>query len=224
MQAPVYGYWNSKHADPAENKTERISSYGCFKSHMSYEVYKQQLGIYKAIYLIRDPRDIVVSGTYFFKDSSKRKIILRILRRLLPFLTLKSNMKARMTEAILNGDRRLNPAMGMPWNQHIRPYLQDPDILCIQYEYIFHNPIEACQRILEHIGQTRSQADIETAIEAQNIQSMKTDYELSGNQLGTKLVRKGGTGHWKLELEQNQIDRIQDKLGKEMQKLAYPMG
>lgn len=224
LKAPVRGYWNAQHRDPASSGLDRQSSYCCYKSHMSHRVFEAQQNIHKAVYIIRDPRDVVVSGAHFFHGvDPDSKPVIKLLTRFWNKSRLATKMKKRMTKAILKGDKSLNPAMGMAWKEHVLPFVNDNNVLCLRYEDMLNSPLDSCTKVLEHIGLSRSQEEILEAVKAQSIESMRQAYKNDKNRLGNKLVRKGESGAWRTELNTEFIHTINSALESELNSLGYPM-
>src|SRR6056297_564086 len=70
---PVKGFWTQpQNKDHAIEGTERVSEYRCFKSHHTYQSLEESFTTFgnrteKVIYIVRDPRDVAISATFFFK-------------------------------------------------------------------------------------------------------------------------------------------------------------
>jgi hypothetical protein len=72
---PVEGFWTQpQNKDRAIEGAERISKYSCFKSHHSFPLLKDSFQKFgknrskKIIYIVRDPRDVAISASFFYKQ------------------------------------------------------------------------------------------------------------------------------------------------------------
>ena len=86
LKCPFYGNWgfdNTKDHFLVEGQ-ERISRYICYKSHHSYENLFScwDLKPNKIVYVIRDPRDIVISGMYFFDSFFGKTLGPNLLKKI----------------------------------------------------------------------------------------------------------------------------------------------
>ena len=83
---PVKGFWNSRHREAAVEGKNRKSEYGAYKSHHQLEeLMKKGASDHKIIYVIRDPRDIILSGVNYF-DFSGYKPVSDFIKRNLELL------------------------------------------------------------------------------------------------------------------------------------------
>ena len=134
IQCPLKGHWWHKEIDALFTIDSNTNSlYRCYKSHhLGDEVYTiSSKPIHKIIYVIRDPRDIVISGTYYFDFiphflhfmrninlGSITILIKKILNKVTPFNT----KKKQMIQAVCHGDFRVNEWLTHSWEEHINSY------------------------------------------------------------------------------------------------------
>jgi hypothetical protein len=107
VDCPFKGNWGfSNINDGFTEGKNRISNFNCYKSHHLYDNINlvENKSIYKIIYVIRDPRDVVISGMYFFKFSNQFN----------KFIT-KKRKKKKMINAILSGDKKVNEWLKNSW-------------------------------------------------------------------------------------------------------------
>jgi len=79
--------------------TERVSTYACYKSHHNYDELVDQFNDKtKLIYIIRDPRDIVVSGAYHFSFLPIR--MKSVLRRMIKSQTKRTKINHQFSTLI----------------------------------------------------------------------------------------------------------------------------
>ena len=191
ISCPLKGNWGfSIENDPLEEGHQRQSKYCCYKSHHTYdEIFKiNNKPIHKLIYIIRDPRDVVISGIYFFNFFKKSALVDK--------LTPKSFKKQQMIKAVLYGNEKLNQWCKYSWQNHYKSYL-NKDILFIKYEDLLQDPMSECRELLKYLDVEKSDNSIQNAIEKQSFKNVKKNSN----------VRKGESGYWKHQLSgsENQL-------------------
>lgn len=191
IECPLKGNWGYKILnDPLEEGHNRQSDYSCYKSHHTYkEIFDaDQKRIEKIIYIIRDPRDIVISGIYFFKFFKKNSFI----NKLLP----NNFKKKQMIKAVLYGNKKLNQWCEFSWKDHYESYL-NKDIHFIRYEDLIKDPVVECNTILTYLDIERAERSIINAIENQSFKNVKDNSN----------ARKGESGYWKKQfsISENQL-------------------
>jgi hypothetical protein len=98
----VVGFWDSSHTEIAQEGSDRESDRRCYKSHHQFHelVAHADFPNSKLIYVVRDPRDVVISGAHHFGFGPRRRLAKAI--RLVPF-------GRRLYRAIFNPEsRRIN--------------------------------------------------------------------------------------------------------------------
>jgi uncharacterized protein YdiU (UPF0061 family) len=136
---PVVGFWDRSHSNEiAREGLNRLSEFRCFKSHHQlHQLQKTQSnstsGNQKIIYVIRDPRDITISGAHyfliekwfplsrFFSRFPKGK---EMYKRLInPLITPKRYRIEQMVHAVLYGSEEY-PWLRASWSNHYKPYME----------------------------------------------------------------------------------------------------
>lgn len=205
FSCPLKGNWGFKtDNDPMGEGYDRISSYDCYKSHHTYEeIYNvDKKNIYKIIYILRDPRDIVISGLYFFNFFKKSALI----NKYLP----KAFKKKQMIKAVLFGNKKLNQWCELSWKNHHKGYL-NKDILFVKYEDLLQNSKLECQRILKYLNIEKTDEFILNAIEKQSFKNVKK----SNN------IRKGEIEYWKDQLSGSENQLFIKHLGSSLDYFGY---
>ncbi|MFN2507420.1 MAG: sulfotransferase domain-containing protein, partial [Chthoniobacterales bacterium] len=131
---PVAGFWKSDKEEIAMEGKERVSEFAVYKSHHTFA----ELGMdplrseIRVIYVIRDPRDVAVSGAHhfhfkrfptierFFSFSPRGGKLYR--HTLYPLLAPERYRIGRMTEAVLRGAPELHQTLRISWKAHSEEY------------------------------------------------------------------------------------------------------
>ena len=137
LDCPLIGDWGFDHivADFKEGQS-RTSNYKCYKSHHTFETIAKASSqpIHKIIYIVRDPRDIVISGVHYFNFLPKSLSFLRDVqwgslgkqvRKLSARLVSKNNKKQQMIEAVLYGNASVNQWLETKWSEHYKSYFEN---------------------------------------------------------------------------------------------------
>jgi hypothetical protein len=84
IQCPVAGFWKTppSYTEIAVEGSNRKSEFECYKSHLSYQslIKDSRQDKLKLIFVVRDPRDIAISGASYF--SFEKPLFLMIKKRL----------------------------------------------------------------------------------------------------------------------------------------------
>jgi len=223
ISCPLRGDWGFETLNPPYREgTERDSDYQCFKSHHIYSdlMDASTLKFHRAIYIVRDPRDVVVSGCYYFsflpkllaKKNTAAKIN-PILRKTYNKLVSKKEKKRQMIKAVLSGNKNIDPWLGFSWKEHYNSY-RNKNILIVKYEDLIDATELECLKILDHLGITQTREHILSSIENQSFQNRRLMDVDKSDSHQKKLLRKGTYGNWKKEFSKNEKSLFKDKLKK----------
>ena len=130
---PVAGFWCAPaNNDIAIEGGERESEYECYKAHHSIEFMSKTLSHYsngteKLIYVIRDPRDVIISGSHYFRFSPRNSRLyhlfavlpfgLRVYSKWITKLVDTHNYKLKiMTSGLIHGTRE-GAWLQVPWKK-----------------------------------------------------------------------------------------------------------
>lgn len=213
VSCPLKGDWGFENIDaPFMEGLERDSIYQVFKSHHTfYDIEEASSNkIDKIIYIVRDPRDVVISGIYYFnflpRFLIKKKIIINnFYKKGYYKITSKKEKKRQMIDAVLNGNSKINTWLANSWNKHLSDY-QQKNILIVTYEDLLDQSENQCNRILDYLELKRNDEQIKKSI---NRQSFNTRIVIDKNKTDkhqSKLLRKGAYGNWKKELTEKEIN------------------
>ncbi len=230
---PVGGFWQSNKKEIAVEGEDRISDFRCYKSHHQLA----ELGVSPddpatwMIYILRDPRDIVISAAnYFLFDRFPNLLALfRRLRRgeklyrhtFYPLLVRENYRLERMTEAVLHGAATVHNSVRSSWADHWRPY-QAAGVPIVRYEDLLAAPEAEAGRILRQVGIDRSAGQIATAIENQSFARKKEMLLRRGETGRAKFLRVGKSGQWRDQLPADLQRRLGDGLRAELAAWNYP--
>nr|WP_272506794.1 sulfotransferase domain-containing protein [Salinibacter ruber] len=228
---PVEGFWGEPHRDEAAIEGQnRTSDFRCYKAHHPLcELRKAtDKSIYKLLYIVRDPRDVVVSGGEYFDPPRFERfevyVVQKIFRRI-PGLkewyerTFRSEAyrTRRMIEAACHGD----PDFGwcqISWAEHFEQYAAT-EALVVRYEDLLEDPYTESRRVLNHLGLERSDDHVENAIWQQSLGRKKRELQQKGKDL--RVINKGGSERWKDTLDSSEREKIEHALGEVMNKIGY---
>jgi hypothetical protein len=173
----------------------------------THEQYRKEY--HKAIYLVRDVRDVILSEFAYttaleFFDGDLDAFISDFLRK------------------------KVNP-FG-PWQKHVASWLDSPiagtpNLLKVQYEDLRKNPLEGFTRIANFLGVDHDPALIQRAIEHNSFAKMKEKEKAAPQRASVKgqFVRKGEVQGWRANLSAEQVQFIAQYAGEALQRLGYPL-
>jgi sulfotransferase family protein len=176
------------------------------KTHEPYrEVYK------KAIYIVRDPRDVAVSLHEYDRPSQGFD---------------------RFVSSFVQGKATAHGS----WYRNVRSWLDSPlvgngNLLLVKYETMRADPQGALVSILQFLGGPIEPEAIRSAIANNSLHGMRakedraraTGLEVSGEKIRSRGrgVRNGLVGEWRARLTEAQAKLIEDHAGELLAKLGY---
>jgi len=232
---PVAGFWqrSSKNEIAIEGE-DRISDFRCYKSHHELA----DLGTVPndaetwIVYVLRDPRDIVLSAANYFQFDRYPKFaaLFRSAPRgekfyrhtFEPLLASENYRLERMTEALLYGSSAVHPWVRVSWRDHWRPY-QEAGVPIVRYEDLLATPEGQALRILRHLGIERTPEQIATAVQNQSFANKKEALLRKGETGRAKFLRVGKSGQWREKLPAHLQARFAKELGSELATWRYPV-
>jgi hypothetical protein len=171
----------------------------------------------KVIYVVRDPRDVVLSEYYF-----------DIKRRALP----EDSPLPQFVSRFLSGE--LNHPYGT-WGENAATWFYarrgDPRFLLVKYEALQSQPMEEMARIASFLGIAPAPERLTFAIEQSSADRMremeKKQWHLWSSTRETRkdkpFVRAAKAGGWKVDLPEASIAEIELKWGELMRDLNYEL-
>jgi hypothetical protein len=178
----------------------------------------------KAILLVRDVRDIVISDYAWDEslDLTKHLDIETLDQYLRPWLLGKTQ----------------TPGAGS-WQDHLTSWLDSPlalngNLLVVRFEDMRRNTEEELVRMIEFLGAPVNREHIRLAIANNSVDKMRAKEDTSvkydpktvGRKLGEdrRFIRKGSIGGWRAKLTGSQVEIIEEYAGNALARLGYPTG
>lgn len=227
IRCPVVGFWEEpKHREIAIEGTDRKSDFECYKAHQQFDQFDKHIKSkdFFLIYVIRDPRDIVVSGSRFFKPYKLTGRIFSCLPdKLLSFCELINKQFLRynaLIKAVCYGNQKVHSWLGVSWQEHVTPYLKN-NVFYLKYENLLKNPYKECLRILEYLHVQKTDGDVLNAIERHSEGQTKRRFLQTQNVPQLNLLNVGKEQQWKTALKKAQKKEIYTVLGVLFDRLGY---
>lgn len=229
---PVVGFWCEPfNEEEAIEGLDRISDYQSFKAHHSVHEMAHTLTYYaagseKIIYIIRDPRDIVVSGSHYFMVNPQYVVAPKLLASLPAGLVINNRVgftdkyiRDTLTTGLLRGTSE-GAWLHVPWKEHVYGYLNS-GALIIQYETLITKPLHEAQRICEYLNIDRSDRELGQSIHIQSFEIKKNQLLEHNETAKANLLRRGRPGEWKTALSTENLNMINDELREILNELGY---
>ena len=213
-------YWIEAQKRIIANKTERIF----FKTHnarvkLANNFYTNETTTAAFIYLLRDPRDIIISYSNYLNQNYDDVIDFMI------------NGQLRGNEKI---DQKM-PEILLSWENNYISWKNFNTVpsLFLKYEDFNYDVEKEIQKILfffeKHFSITFNNKktklkNIINNTDIKNLQARENQigfYENSDNKSGKKFFRKGQVNQWKKELSRQQLNKIEKNFEKTLNELNY---
>ena len=211
VKCPLAGDWGfSDITKVYKEGINRESPFNCYKSHYTYDqLTDSNYNIYKIIHIVRDPRDVVISGAHYFNFTSRihsflKKIKCATLGNYL-FPVSEKQAKQKMIKAVLNGNKHLNKWLSLSWKDHFKSFA-DKNVLQVTYEDLIDHPEKECAKILYYLGIEINTNHIKESIQKQSLPNKKKEIDIEYKEFLKKLMREGKHGYWKNEFTKQQKD------------------
>ena len=174
----------------------------------THEWYRQQYG--RSIYLVRDPRDVVLSEYKYLAGRGKY-----------------TRGFDRFVEEFVGGT-----ATGLGfWGDHVLSWLEaDPaKVHVVRYEDLRADPAGGLAAMLDFLGISRSHEEIERAVENNTLQRMREKEDAARSsranfqdlQDGYRFVNTGAVGGWQAELREEQVRALEARAAPILARLGY---
>lgn len=175
----------------------------------SHEQFRKEYK--RALYLVRDPRDVVISEYSYLKA-----------------LGFFRGDFDQFVEGFVGANARVN-GYG-PWQRHVTswidsPIADTPNLLLIRFEDLRSDPEKSFESISEFLGVKTSRDVVQRALSNNSIERMK-EKERAAPQLPLEkdaFVRSGTVGGWRGTLTPAQIQVIENYAGSGLVRVGYPL-
>jgi hypothetical protein len=157
-----------------------------------------------SVYLIRDPRDVVVS--YAAHQGNSIDDMIEYMQN------YQFGMKSVSEEAAMGG-------FVSSWDKNVTGWASYPDIEIIKYEDMKNDPAVQFERIVKQFGYEYSAKKVDTALEVCAIEKLKAQENAEGFKEATKNTKFFGRDH--TELTDEQRVKIEEAFGPTMEKYGY---
>jgi len=228
---PVVGFLDSDHKEIAREGLDRKSDYQCFKSHHQlHELRNIKTNTKKIICVVRDPRDIAISGSRYFHFRrwpvlvnfmtafpKGEWIYNRFLKR---FITPSGYRINRMVDAVLFGSKEIHKWVCISWISHLKPYMED-QCFFVKYEDLLDKPEYECKRIITFLGLDRDEQQIREAIEKQSFHNKKAEFLKNNESAKANFMKVGKKEQWRQALSKSQKKMFKEMLADELDQFGY---
>ncbi|MDB3949299.1 sulfotransferase domain-containing protein [Candidatus Pelagibacter sp.] len=212
-------YWIK--AQEVLNKNKKLKF---FKTHNSLcsingNAFTNSNNTVGTIYIVRDPRDIIISASKYYNKSHNET---------------KENMFNRHMDLINKyNDKPISTFLGS-WSDHYNSWTKNTkNILLLKYEDLINNKEVEIRKILNFINKfaklSVDENKIKNCIETSSFKNMKimenkglfkeNSKDLNGNLI--TFFNSGKNGNWRGQLEEKIVKEIEDNFQKEMKELGY---
>ncbi|KAJ7341865.1 hypothetical protein JRQ81_007491 [Phrynocephalus forsythii] len=200
--------YNFRNVDFAKRESPRLIA-----SHLPYHLVPKGLrsGRGKVIYVLRNPKDVLVSYYHFSKYSRK-----------LEELDFEDLMERFLAGKVIAG----------LWLDHVEgwsTHRDDFNILFLTYEEMKKDLRSAVLKICRFVGKKLTEEEIDEVVDRATFDKMSKDRRANYENLSSDLVdhtkgrflRKGIVGDWKNTMTVAQSERFDHVFKKRMQKLPF---
>ncbi len=161
----------------------------------------------KAIYMVRDPRDVVLSYSRFMGQS------------------VDDSIKEMGDDGAVLQQPHDVPQFLSSWSQHVASWYENKTIttLVVRYEDLWDNPWVVMRKIIEFLDDKPSKSMIDWAVEHASLGKAIKQEETEGFREGSKhgpFFGKGGS-HWREKLSTEQANKITSRHGTVMEMMGY---
>ena len=225
LAAPVTGFWSEPGAvEIAVEGAWRDSTFEVYKGHQRLDVVRAEFALEDIVYVVRDVRDVVVSGAHYFSFRSRTLVgrLSRAARWLWPPSPETETRRRvdRMLNAAAAGDRSVSPWCATAWDSHVADYL-DAGAFVVRYEDMLHTPESECHRLLQHLGAHSSAERVRAAIARQAFANAKMRFATAGDSTRAAFLRQGSSGGWIKALTPEQSTFCDERFAPILARLGY---
>jgi|GEM_PF-5843690 len=215
----------------ADHKGSYAGKYEIYKLHSSHRDRPDFVTDSSyIIYVVRDFRDVLVSG-YFFNHSHKEDWVLlethgTVFHQLcrIYFSHQVRRMIYRWTphewtafQQFLKGAKNF---VGN-WSEHVRYWTGFSNVAVVRYEDLLDDTYSVMKKTFIQLGIDYSDEDLYQTIKNQAFQKRKKDFQSRADKVNTRFLRRGVSGDWKRFLSEDMIESIREHHGNMMRSMGY---
>lgn len=164
-----------------------------------------------AIYIIRDPRDVALSGADHFGKS---------LDEMIEWMANPTALAMAMPGTIVH-------ELQSSWSNHVESWTRwnHPGIYTVRYEDLLADPLDQFGRVARHFGISADKERVRKAVEFSSfkqLQKMEADQGFIERSLHSeRFFRAGRSGGWRDKLTADQVKRLEEDHAKQMKRFGY---
>lgn len=172
----------------------------------THEVYHPEY--HKAVYLVRDPRDVALSE-YAYQTALG-----------LVNLDLDDYLRVFLT-------RGVNPFAS--WRAHVDSWFSAPlaqdRLLIVHFEELRKNPLQGVAKIVRFLGLTPDEALIGKSIADNTVERMRAKEKETPQRASKRgrFIRSGSVGGWRANLGPEQVRLFEQHAGDALTRAGYPL-
>lgn len=168
------------------------------------------------IYLIRDPRDVLVSYASHLGLNHDE--------------TLKIMLDPYASEIKLHKKKLIKVSLMGRWSDHYNSWKSKigKGFIYVKYEDLVKSPINEFNKILKYLGELSNieinEKNLQNSIKETTFEKLKKDEELNGFDQASgnaPFFRKGVVGDWRNNVNEKIINKIETTFKSEMKELGY---
>ena len=169
-----------------------------------------------AIYIVRDPRDIVLSYANHFQVDHETAV--------------NHMMDSKNGEYKNDGSNNYHRSLMGSWSDNYNSWknYKGREVIIVKYEELINNTLASFSRIINYLNKINKtpfdENKIKISINKSSFENLRKLEEKEGFEekgKGQFFFRKGKSGGWKQDLDKKLIKKIENKFGKEMRELGY---
>ena len=187
-----------------------MKTHSYFGEDCGHPIFSMQ-ATYGAVYIIRDPRDVVLSAADHFGLT---------LDEMISQMTDPLALCAAMAGTIVH-------ELQSSWSNHVESWTKwnHPGIYAVRYEDLLADPLDQFGRIARRFGISSDRAKIEKAVEFSSfkqLQKLETEQGFIERSVNSdKFSRSGRSGGWREKLTAEQVQRIESDHAAQMKRFSY---
>lgn len=168
----------------------------------------------KAIYLIRNPLDVVISFSHHLRRDLDTTIEL-MGNSSYCFCAKPRKMHNQLRQQLLS------------WSEHVESWVEAPglDVHVVRYEDLKAQTFETFTQAINFLGLTVGEKEIQKAVDFSDFKVLKKQEEEKGFKEKPSgmpaFFREGKTGGWKERLTEEQVEKIIDQHKRVMERFYY---